>query len=244
MRSSVLNGAINETVLSTNLNATVVDMSKSAPDPEVGHPVFLTGSDNSTYLLSQGALLVMRGWFSTLFRNGSATRTSAAFNRTIDDSTVVVNLTVGISSGETFFDSDIVTAFYWNYYQYPSGLQMLMSDLASSMTTAFRSFMGAEPVVGTALATESHVHVRWVFVALPIAVVALTAMFLVAAMWRTKASGSKLWKSSALAMLSHGLDSGTREKFGGGGSLEEKRRWTRGVKVQLDEGDSGSLLRD
>jgi len=244
MNSSVINGAVTETVLSTKFNTTVVDMSKPAFDPEVGHTVYLTGSDNSTYLLSQGALLAMRGWFGTLFRNGSATRTSTAFNRTIDDDAVVVNLTVGISSGETFFDSDIVTAFYWNYYQYPSGLQMLMSDLASSMTTAFRSFMGAEPVVGTALATESYVHVRWGFIALPIAVVALTAMFLAAAMWRTKASGSKLWKSSALAMLFHGLDSGTREKFGRGGSLEEKRKWARGVRVQLDEGDSGSLLRD
>ncbi|KAF1991323.1 hypothetical protein K402DRAFT_322720 [Aulographum hederae CBS 113979] len=230
IHSTVVNGAVVENVTSSILNNTVVDIS----NPETDGSIYLTGSDNTTYLVDKGAILGMRGWFSTLFRNGSATRSTADFNQTITDSTVVVNLTVGISSGETFFDSDIVTAFYWNFYQYEAGLPMLMNDLATSMSVAFRSFLGAEPVSGVALATESYVHVRWGFVAVPVAVILLTAMFLGLAIWRSRRSGAELWKSSALAMLFHGLDSEAREQFGNMG-LEEKVRLARDVRVQLDD---------
>ncbi|KAK7749901.1 hypothetical protein SLS53_000483 [Cytospora paraplurivora] len=51
-----------------------------------------------------------------------------------------------------FFDTDIVQEFYWNYYEYPTGLDMLMSDLGISLTVAFRSLCGQEPVAGVAVA--------------------------------------------------------------------------------------------
>ena len=75
---------------------------------------------------------------------------------------------------------------------------MLMNDLATSMTVAFRSFSGAEPVAGTVLSDESYVHVRWVFMTVPVAVVLLTGLFLVATSLWTTVSKTKVWKSSAL----------------------------------------------
>lgn len=126
------------------------------------------------------------------------------------DRAVVVNLTVGISSGETFFDSDIVTAFYWNYYEYSDGLRMLMSDLAVSMTTAFRGFNGVESIQGKSLTLESYVHVRWGFAVFPISVVIFTAFFLLLAIYRTRQSQTILWKNSALAILFYGIDYVTR----------------------------------
>ena len=189
----------------------------------------------------------MRGWFASVFAAGAAVRTQRDFNRTITDSAVVVNLTVGISSGETFFDSDIVTAFYWNYYEYAGrdGLAMLMSDVAVSMTVAFRSFQGAVPVAGgRALAERTFVKVRWGFAVLPLVVVAGAALFLVAAIHRTHHSRTKPLKSSALAMLFHGLDDDARSHFGRVGSLKDKKRQARALRVQLDESsDGGSLLR-
>jgi hypothetical protein len=140
------------------------------------------------------ALLSIRGWFSAIFTNGSATRTTSDFTRSVTDPdrAVVVNLPVGISSGETFFDTDIVTAFYWNYYEYADGIDMLMSDLAISMTTAFRAFNGAVETSGKSTTVGSYVHVRWGFEVLPIAAVVATLIFLLAAMTMTHTSGTQV----------------------------------------------------
>ncbi|KAK6221948.1 hypothetical protein LQW54_001168 [Pestalotiopsis sp. IQ-011] len=245
--AGVRNGALSENVTARVVNQTVVDMSSSQ---EQGGDLasYVTGRDGEAYVVGAEALLSMRGWFSTLFAAGRAVRTTADETRTITDdsnSAVVVNLTVGISSGVTFFDSDIVTAFYWNYYEYQDddGIGMLMSDVATSMTVAFRSFMGAVPVAGTAISMESFVHVRWGFAVLPIVVVVATALFLMAAIYRTRQSDTKALKSSALAMLFHGLDEDIRSQFGSVRNLGEKKRQARVVKVQLDESDGKSLLR-
>ncbi|KAK7750079.1 hypothetical protein SLS62_007947 [Diatrype stigma] len=257
LETRVENGVLRENVTRSVWNDTVVDIR----DTEKDNGVYFTGSsadDNATtaapYVMGIEAMLSVRGWFSTLFANGSAVRSATSFNRTVTDSTVVVNLTVGISSGETFFDSDVVTAFYWNYYEYARGLDMLMADVATSMTVAFRG-LAAVPVPGRALAQESYVHVRWGFAVLPLVVVTAAAVFLALAARRAARAGTgELWKGSALAMLFHGLDEDTRARFRGGGdggdgsgsnsSLDEKRRQAKGVKVQLDESDgSGGVLR-
>lgn len=233
LSSFVVNGTLQENITHTVLNHTVLDI--RSPDPNSDYGVYIKGEAEDSYLLGLGALLSIRGWFSAIFTNGSATRTTSAFSRSITDGdrAVVVNLTVGISSGETFFDTDIVTAFYWNYYEYPSGIDMLMSDLAVSMTTAFRGFMGAVPTNGTSISTESYVHVRWGFAVLPIAVVVACLIFLLASMLLTRTSHTQLWKSSALAALFHGLDKETREKFCAEDGLHAKKKQAKAVKVRL-----------
>ncbi|KAF3039979.1 hypothetical protein E8E11_004963 [Didymella keratinophila] len=233
LSSSVTNGTLQENIVHSVSNHTVIDMSSPGPNSDYG--VYIKGDPEDPYLMSMGAMLSIRGWFSALFTNGSATRTTDAFNRSITDAdrAVVVNLTVGISSGETFFDTDIVTAFYWNYYEYERGLDMLMSDLAISMTTAFRGFNGAVPTNGTSMTRESYVHVRWGFAVLPIAVVVACLIFLLAAMVLTRSSGTQLWKSSALAGLFHGLDKETREKFAAEDGLHAKKKQAKAVVVRL-----------
>jgi len=242
LSSAVNNGFVTENITASSTNATVVDI--SVVGAEV--PVSLTSaSSNETFTLAMGSKLAMQSWFSTLFKAGSASRSGDYINQTTSSpNNVIVNLTVGVSSGETFFDTDIVTSFYWNYYEYPDGIEMLMSDLAISMTVAMRSFMGAVPHAGLAWSYESFVHVRWAFITVPVLIVVLTAVFLASAIWSSQRSRTKLWKGSALAMLCHGLDMETREALGSAGSLEDKRRRARDVKVQLDaQGDAGSLLR-
>lgn len=233
LSSSVTNGTLQENITHSVSNHTVLDI--RSPDPDFDYNVYIKGESEHPYLMSMGALLSIRGWFSALFTNGSATRTTTAFERSITDAdrAVVVNLTVGISSGETFFDTDIVTAFYWNYYEYASGIDMLMSDLAISMTTAFRGFNSAVPTLGTSITTESYVHVRWGFAVLPIAVVVACLVFLLAAMILTRSSGTQLWKSSALAALFHGLNKETRERFSAGEGLGAKKKQAKAVRVRM-----------
>ncbi|KAJ2998656.1 hypothetical protein NUW58_g252 [Xylaria curta] len=241
LETRVSNGVLEEKIVGTKINRTVLDNSDLNDGGD--HNVYVVGSDGTQYQLGIEAMLSMRGWFSSLFANGSASRSAAAYNRTITDNSVVVNLTVGISSGETFFDSDIVTAFYWNYYEYAHGLDLLVNDTATSMTVTFRSFFGAVPIAGRAIYTESYVHVRWGFAVVPIVVAAGTALFLIAAIYQSENSMAQVWKSSALAMLFHGLDDGAKSHFAPTGSLKELKAQARATKVQLEESEDGTLLR-
>lgn len=112
---------------------------------------------------------------------------------------------------------------------------MLMNDLSVSLTVAFRSLWGAEAVNGTALRNESFVFVRWGFITPLILSVALTAAFLAQAMYRSWKFDAKLWKSSVLAVLFHGLEPDVRERFADVGDFEYQRLIARDVKVRLDE---------
>lgn len=241
LKTKVTNGVITEKTISTSINRTVLDNSNL--DDGNDHNVYIFSKEGTSYQLGIEAMLSMRGWFASLFAKGSASRSAAAYNRTITDNSVVVNLTVGISSGETFFDSDIVTAFYWNYYEYADGLDLLVNDMATSMTVAFRSFAGAVPVAGRVMYTESYVHVRWGFAVVPIVVVVGAALFLVATVYKSRVSKVRVWKSSALAMLFHGLDDGTKSHFANTRGLREQKNLARTTRVQLEEADDGTLLR-
>lgn len=173
LSSSVNNGTLEENITQTVLNHTGVDI--SSPDPNSDYGMYVKGESDTEYLLGMGALSI-RGWFSATFTNGSATRTTSDFSRSITDSdrAVVVNLTVGISSGETFFNTDIVTAFYWNHYEYADG------------------FNGAEPTNGSYITTESYVHLRWGIAILPIAAVVSCLVFLLASMAMIRTSNTQL----------------------------------------------------
>ncbi|KAK3375602.1 hypothetical protein B0T24DRAFT_524142 [Lasiosphaeria ovina] len=250
IQSSVRNGNLNETILSQTTNDTVPgDGGASLISNGQPQPIVITSNTTGTsYNMTANAMLGIQSWFTTLFRNGTASRSSSVTNRTMTNlpgSPIVVNLTVGISSGVTFFDTDMVQAFYWNYYEYANGLDMLMSDLAVSMSASFRAISGQQ-VNGTSLTNESYVHVRWGFVAVPVLAVLLATVFLFVAIHRTWTSGARAWKTSALAMLFHGLDEGARGKFDELDSLAAKKREAKGIQVKLDaaQGGGGTLKLD
>ena len=92
-------------------------------------------------------------------------------------------------------------------------------------------------MLGAAFESESFVFVRWGWIGLPVAVVGFTALFLGAAIWSSRRSGLRLWKSSAVAMLYHGLDGETKRGCRESGSLK-------GVLVRLDDemGEGGPTL--
>ncbi|KAK8050591.1 Carboxylic ester hydrolase [Apiospora phragmitis] len=214
INATVSIGALTENVTHTVVNQTVIDTTTQPAGADLGVYVTdknATSSSSSSssspvyYLLGQESMLSLRGWFTSVFAAGGAMRTTNNSTITINDRTVAVNLTVGISSGTTFFDSDIVTAFYWNYYEY------------------------------AAPAKTSYIHVRWGFLVLPVLVVLGADLFLVGAIYQTQKTRTRPLKSSALAMLFHGLEDDTRARFGSTDSLQEKRKQAKTVRVQLDE---------
>lgn len=245
--SEIVNGELTENITSTVTNQTVItsDSSSTELTPVVitaDATSYNTSSAPAAYTLSAEAMLSLQSWFAQLFSNGSATRTESAVNTTLTsaaNAAVAVNLTVGISSGATFFDTDILQAFYWNYYEYPSGLDMLVDDMSVSLTVVFRSLTGAEAVNGTAWTNETFVHVYWGFIAPLILSIVLTAVFLARAIHYSWSGGAQLWKSSALAMLLHGLDGDTRDNLDHSNDLSAEQKTARTVRVRLDEDTTG-----
>ncbi|KAI3530192.1 hypothetical protein CSPX01_15009 [Colletotrichum filicis] len=235
--SEIVNGELKETIIHTSTNDSFATATQDTLEP-----IYISGqSGNESYPIDMKVMMGVRSWFSDLFRNGSASRNEEVINKTITTpDNVIVNLTVGISSGETFFDTDIVQAFYWNYYEYPTGIDMLMNDLATSVTVSFRSFNGTD-VIGIAHIVESYVHVEWSFLAVPLLTVLLTTLFLIAAIYQTYRQKASLWKSSVLATLVHGLDGNARERLEDLGGLKEQQKEAKSVRVQLDDGDGGLL---
>ncbi|KAG4439882.1 hypothetical protein IFR05_004658 [Cadophora sp. M221] len=238
INSTVVNSKLTEIVTLEVRNDTIVDTTDSMGKAEIS----ITAPDNTSVFISEPAALGIQSWFTTLFTNGSASRNSD-FQSLDPDALVVVNLTVGISSGTTYFDSDIIQTFYWDYYEYNDGIPQAMNELATAMTVAFRSFK-AVPVYGEATSTQTYVRVQWVWISLPLFVVSATAVFLVLAILSTSRSGTELWKGSALAMLFYGLDHATKVQFGTEGGFDEKKRRMRSLRVYLDEDKNfGNVLR-
>lgn len=231
LQTAVVDGKLSQNVTNTTRNATTVDISHTKGSV----PVSIKPPNGTSLFISEAAALGIQSWFSTLFTNGSASRNST--ETVIRDQSVVVNLTVGISSGTTYFDTDIVQTFYWDYYEYADGIGQAMSDLATAMTVAFRSFNGVNQVPGTAYGQEIHLRVRWSWIVVPVMIVLCTFIFLALVIFNAHRHKVPLWKTNALAVLLSGvgLDHETRKLFRGQQSLHERTDIAKHVRVQLDE---------
>jgi hypothetical protein len=86
-----------------------------------------------------------------------------------------------------------------------SDLGQLMDTVAESLTNFIRN-SSSVPYVGTAWDTESYVHVRWIWLILPVALAPMSLVFLLYAIWMSSHRELKVWKSSSLASIFHGLE--------------------------------------
>lgn len=118
-----------------------------------------------------------------------------------------------------------------------------MSDLVVSITTAFRGFNGAVPVNRKSISVESYVIVRWGFAALPVVAAVATLLFLDASVAMTYTSKTAPWKSSALALLFHGLDREARGKFATADGFKKVMQQAKSVEVSfhIDTNGEGVL---
>ncbi|KAF8854095.1 hypothetical protein BDZ45DRAFT_50013 [Acephala macrosclerotiorum] len=232
IEAAVTDGKLSQNVTATTKNTTTVDVGTTKGNIPVS---IRAPNTSSSVFISEAAALGIQSWFATLFTNGSASRNSTV--GVTNDQSVVVNLTVGISSGTTYFDSDIVQTFYWDYYEYTDGIGKAMTDLATAMTVAFRSFNGVNQIPGTALGMEVHLHVRWSWIVVPVLVVFSTMLFLALVTFNARRHKVPLWKSNTLAVMfcGVGLDHDARKLFRGKQNLHERVDVAKHVRVRLDE---------
>lgn len=84
-------------------------------------------------------------------------------------------------------------------------LRHLMESVAASLSSHIRS-VSSEAVPGKVWAMETYVHVRWIWLMLPMALAPASLLFLLTAIWTSKNGGVGIWKSSGMAVIFHGLE--------------------------------------
>lgn len=112
----------------------------------------------------------------------------------------------------------------------------MMNNLTASMTVRMRMAAAEDEgstILGTVYETQAVVQIHWKWLALPILLLVGTMLFLGLVVWVSRRSGTQAWKSSATAMLFHGLDEEHLERVRGAMSRSEMEELAKEIKVQL-----------
>ncbi|PYH42146.1 DUF3176 domain-containing protein [Aspergillus saccharolyticus JOP 1030-1] len=117
----------------------------------------------------------------------------------------------------------------------------VFASLASALTTHARTEVCAAVVHGTTWTVDSFVQVQWPWLALPIALVALTLGFLAATVVRTR--NQYIWKSSPLALLFSEVSLEAPHQMQRSPDLSHMVAASRKMEVLLETSGEGARLR-
>jgi hypothetical protein len=117
-----------------------------------------------------------------------------------------------------------------------SDLAGLMDSVATSMTNHIRS-VSSVTVAGQVGTVETYVHIRWVWLTLPGALIVASAAFLALAVLDTRRKKAEVWKDSSLALIFHGLEPGA-EATGPVNKISHMEHVAKGVSVILGQTDA------
>ena len=91
-----------------------------------------------------------------------------------------------------------------------SNLSLTMNNIAIELTNYLRNSSNIT-IAGQAGQAELYVHVTWPWITLPASLVIAGTIFLMFAIFETKKLGARIWKTSELALLFHGLEKSNQE---------------------------------
>lgn len=104
------------------------------------------------------------------------------------------------------------------------------------MRIRFRTGAGGDtdviPFEGTAFTPTTFVEIEYVWLILPIALISLTFIFLLATICKSQRLGSRVWKSSTLAIL-RGLHKDLHNELGSLSSITEMEEKAESIKVKF-----------
>ncbi|KAI8961686.1 hypothetical protein F5Y11DRAFT_325404 [Daldinia sp. FL1419] len=146
-----------------------------------GLKVNTSSSPNSSYRINQADYANLANYLTELFSTGWGDRGFGASNR-VQQSTAP-NLGWGLSEAED--------------------LAQTAKRIAEGMTEIMRNSRNSTAVSGEGLRTQVYIEVQWGWVALPLALIALSLFLIVVMIIRTHGSDLPVWKSSSIALLSH-----------------------------------------
>ena len=85
------------------------------------------------------------------------------------------------------------------------GLERIMANIASSVSELGRK-MSNTPIYGVVTTQDSYVAVRWQWLTLPALLLVAGSLLLVATAMTSSRGGVRIWKSSTLPLLFHGME--------------------------------------
>ncbi|OCL11352.1 hypothetical protein AOQ84DRAFT_386904 [Glonium stellatum] len=139
----------------------------------------------------------------------------------------------GIVSGN-WESSDVLSAL-----NQTSNITFLMNNVAVAMTNYIRN-TNSLFIYGQAGTMETFTHVTWYWLILPVFVILGAFIFLLVAILETSRNEAKLWKSSSLALLFHGLEHTTATS--GLNELEEMEQEADNMRVRLRMTEKDRLM--
>lgn len=232
---NVTSGQYNETIIHENLTYTLYPTIDSTGIAiPTGYQACL---DEYGYCWNQEYLQNMYDWFHSQDFGGT------------------VNISLrGDTAQDPFisFDTDAITGFWAAVngsgaaYQNTTDLQTIgmrgiFSRIAKSMTTHLRLSPNAVPIQGNQYNNVVYIRVNWLYMILPIAIVVMTGLFLFSTIFWERKTRTPLWKSSALALLTHGLDEKALERLVvANDDLVEAEKVSEELQVQLLRGEGES----
>jgi hypothetical protein len=135
---------------------------------------------------------------------------------------------------------ETIEAVYGVYGNY-SEINTLFESMASALTTHARSKVCNSIKNGMAWTMESYVHVRWLWMILPIALVVLSLVFLIITVFHTRKQ--YIWKSSPLALLFSDLRIDGAEPLRPDPTLRGMEITSRKMDVYLESSAEGPRLK-
>jgi hypothetical protein len=152
--------------------------------------------------------------------------------------------TVGITNQtEQYHTSNIAQGFYYQGIGDMYAIVNTVSTIAEAFTNTIRK-LPQEHVTGTAYAVETHIVVQWLWLLLPLLMVLLATAFLGFTVRQSGKSRIPSWRSSALAVMEHGINTtmletaaAERVEVPGAGygkeTVSELESWAKAVDVRL-----------
>ena len=105
----------------------------------------------------------------------------------------------GYGTDESFSSNDLAEGIWENG---AGNVALIWDNIALSMTVQMRITSG-DRALGTAWASEPYVHVRWLFLLLPTAMVLLALVFVILTGWRSRARRLPNWGSNCLPDIAY-----------------------------------------
>ncbi|ERF71653.1 hypothetical protein EPUS_00642 [Endocarpon pusillum Z07020] len=146
------------------------------------------------------------------------------------------NGSTNCDSGVPSFSSDVMEVIF---LKGPSNVPQIMANVATAMTNNLR--LKSETVaIGTAIVLETYIHVRWLWLLLPLIMVSLATILLALTVWQSRRWDIPNWRSSALAAMMHGVQEDEEGALNmralallGKERISELKRWSEVVQVRL-----------
>jgi len=130
----------------------------------------------------------------------------------------------------------------WSFmYKAPYDINPGLTELTTEMTSAMRDQSSnrrntTRKVYGTVFGPETYVHVRWIWMTLPVVLLFSGLAFLFAAVVQSRKAGIEVRKNSALASMLYGMTAETRLRFEAVEKPSEIEEVAKGVSVRLEDG--------